>query len=145
MQTDMIGVYPQLGNPHMAHAWSGLMSYALHRMPLIGELAPGQWAAAAFGGHGLNTTAMAGRLLARALADGDDEWRRFQVFGTPWVGGLVGRAGVQLSYWRMQIRDRFDEIRAGTRSAAGAERRAGARAAKPRNPARASRRGGRGR
>lgn len=109
MKRDMLSVYPQLGNPRMEFAWSGHMGYALHKMPIIGELEPGHWAASGFGGHGLNTTAMAGLLIARAIAEGDDEWRRFDRFGTPWAGGWVGRAGVQLSYWKMLLQDRLDE------------------------------------
>jgi gamma-glutamylputrescine oxidase len=112
MKQDMLGVFPQLGHPSMEFAWSGIMSYAIHKMPIIAELVPGQWAATAFGGHGLNTTAMAGLLIARAIAEKDDEWRRFAAFGTPWTGGLAGRIGVQLSYWRMQLQDRIDEHRA---------------------------------
>jgi gamma-glutamylputrescine oxidase len=112
MKLDMRRVFPQLGYLRMEFAWSGIMSYAIHRMPIIAELVPGQWAATAFGGHGLNTTAMAGLLIARAIAEKDDEWRRFAAFGTPWAGGLAGRIGVQLSYWRMQLQDRIDEYRA---------------------------------
>jgi gamma-glutamylputrescine oxidase len=112
MKQDMLSVFPQLGNLRMEFAWSGIMSYAIHKMPIIAELVPGQWAATAFGGHGLNTTAMAGLLIARAIAEKDDEWRRFAAFGTPWAGGLAGRIGVQLSYWRMQLQDRIDEYRA---------------------------------
>lgn len=112
MKRDMLGVYPQLGHPRMEFAWSGIMSYAIHKMPIVAEIAPGQWAATAFGGHGLNTTAMAGILIARAIADKDTEWRRFMAFGTPWAGGLAGRVGVQLSYWHMQLQDRIDERRA---------------------------------
>jgi gamma-glutamylputrescine oxidase len=89
------------------------MGYAVHKMPVLGELALRQWVAAAFGGHGLNTTAMAGSLIGRAIADGDDEWRRFNVLGAPWSGGPLGRVGVQLSYWKMQLKDRYDEIRSG--------------------------------
>jgi gamma-glutamylputrescine oxidase len=112
MKRDMLGVYPQLGHPRIEFAWSGIMSYAIHKMPIVAEIAPGQWAATAFGGHGLNTTAMAGLLIARAIADKDTEWRRFTAFGTPWAGGLAGRVGVQLSYWQMQLQDRIDEHRA---------------------------------
>jgi gamma-glutamylputrescine oxidase len=112
MKRDMLGVYPQLGHPRMEFAWSGIMSYAIHKMPVVAEIAPGRWAATAFGGHGLNTTAMAGILIARAIADKDTEWRRFTAFGTPWAGGLGGRVGVQLSYWHMQLQDRIDERRA---------------------------------
>jgi gamma-glutamylputrescine oxidase len=109
MKRDMLNVFPQLGNPRMEFAWSGLMGYALHKMPIIGKLAPGKWAASGFGGHGLNTTAMAGILIARAIAEGDDEWKRFAAFGTPWAGGWIGRGGVQLSYWKMQLQDLWDE------------------------------------
>ncbi len=117
MRRDMLSVYPQLatgasGLPRMDYAWAGLMGYARHKMPIIGEIAPGIWAATAFGGHGLNTTAMAGMLIAQAIAGEADEVRRFAGFGPVWAGGLAGRAAVQLSYWTMQARDWQDERRA---------------------------------
>ena len=68
--------------------------------------------ASAFGGHGLNTTAMAGLLISRAILTGDDEWRRFASLGAPWIGGWLGRAGIQISYWNMQLQDWRDERRA---------------------------------
>ena len=109
LRRDMLSVYPQLGDPKIDYAWSGLMAYALHKMPLIGRAPDGQWFATGFGGHGLNTTAMAGVLLARAIADRDDEYRRFAAFGPKWAGGPFGRIGVQATYWWMQARDRRDE------------------------------------
>jgi gamma-glutamylputrescine oxidase len=109
LKRDMLSVYPQLGTPKIDYAWAGLMAYALHKMPLIGRAPDGQWFATAFGGHGLNTTAMAGVLLARAIADRDDEYRRFAAFAPKWAGGPLGRIGVQASYWWMQARDRRDE------------------------------------
>lgn len=109
LKRDMLSVFPQLGDPKIDYAWSGLMGYALHKMPLIGRAADGQWFATAFGGHGLNTTAMAGILMARAIADGDDEYRRFAAFAPKWAGGPFGRIGVQASYWHMQLRDTLDE------------------------------------
>ena len=111
MKVDMLATYPQLGNPNIDYAWAGLMGYALHKMPLIGKDSEGQWFATAFGGHGMNTTAMAGQLLARAIEDGDDEYRRFAPFAPLWAGGQLGRIGVQASYWWMQLRDRIDEAR----------------------------------
>ena len=111
MKGDMLATYPQLGNPRIDYSWAGLMGYALHKMPLIGRDRDGQWYATAFGGHGMNTTAMAGQLLARAIADGDDEYRRFAPFAPRWVGGQLGRIGVQTSYWWMQLRDKIDEAR----------------------------------
>lgn len=106
---DMLSVYPQLGTPRMEFAWGGLMGYARHKMPVIGKPGEGLWMATAFGGHGLNTTAMAGQLIAAAIAGGDDRWKLFAPFGAPWVGGPFGQAGVQVSYWAMQAKDRLDE------------------------------------
>lgn len=111
MRRDMLSVFPQLGRPRVDFAWAGLMGYARHKMPVIGGDGQGRWWATAFGGHGMNTTAMAGILLARAIADGDEEYRRFAPFAPQWVGGPFGRAGVQLSYWWMQFRDRLDELK----------------------------------
>ena len=111
MRADMLSVYPQLGSPRMDFAWGGLMGYARHKMPVIGQTAEGLWMATAFGGHGLNTTAMAGQLIAGAIAGKDDRWKLFARFGAPWVGGPLGQAAVQLSYWAMQAKDRLDEVK----------------------------------
>lgn len=111
MRGDMLSVFPQLGRPRVDFAWAGLMGYARHKMPVIGGDGQGQWWATAFGGHGMNTTAMAGILLARAIAEGDDEYKRFAPFVPQWVGGPLGRAAVQASYWWMQLRDRLDELK----------------------------------
>jgi len=91
--------YPQLGQAEIEHAWSGTMGFAVHRMPLIGEISPGLWVASAFGGHGINTTAMAGQLIARAVVDRDDTWRLFLPYELVWAGGSLGRAAVQISSW----------------------------------------------
>jgi gamma-glutamylputrescine oxidase len=126
---DLVSVYPQLKGVAMEHAWSGIMGYAIHRMPQIGELRPGVWIASAFGGHGLNTTAIAAELITGAIVENDDRWRLFIPFGLVWAGGPVGRAATQLVYWSMRIRDRIDE----TRSRAAErkhERRRAAEAAK---------------
>ena len=111
MKRDMLATYPALGSPRIDHSWSGLMGYAIHKMPLIGRDAEGQWFATAFGGHGLNTTAMAGLILASAIADGDDSYRRFVPFAPQWAFGQLGRLGVQGSYWLMQVKDKRDESR----------------------------------
>ncbi len=115
MRADMLSVFPQLGKPLVDYAWAGLMGYARHKMPVIGGDGQGQWWATAFGGHGMNTTAMAAILLARAIAEGDDEYKRFAPFAPQWVGGPLGRAGVQASYWWMQLRDRLDEMKRPSR------------------------------
>src|ERR1700728_100622 len=84
----------------------------------IGELGPGVWLASGFGGHGLNTTALAGNLIARAIVDGDETWRQFTPFELVWAGGILGRATMQLYYWFKRARDGLAERRAHAREVA---------------------------
>lgn len=108
---DVASVFPRLAGIEIESAWTGLMGYAVHKMPQIGMLQPGAWVASAFGGHGLNTTAMAAELVASGIADNDDRWRLFIPFGLVWAGGAIGRQLVQASYRSMQLRDRVQEQR----------------------------------
>jgi gamma-glutamylputrescine oxidase len=57
---DMLKVFPQLDGVGIEYAWSGLMSYARHQMPQIGQIEPGLWLAQAFGGHGVAPTTLGG-------------------------------------------------------------------------------------
>jgi gamma-glutamylputrescine oxidase len=109
LRRDIVRVYPQLADVEIEYAWSGTMSYAVHKMPQIGELSPGVWLAGAFGGHGLNTTAMAGDLIARAIIERDDRWRLFSAYELVWAGGKIGPPSAQLLYWSMQLRDAIEE------------------------------------
>jgi hypothetical protein len=109
LRGDMASTFPSLVASGIDYAWSGKMSYALHRMPLIGRSPEGIWYGTGFGGHGLNTTAMAGILLARGIAQKDDSYRLFERFAPRWAGGPFGRIGVQATYWWMQAKDKWDE------------------------------------
>jgi glycine/D-amino acid oxidase-like deaminating enzyme len=91
--------YPQLGPVQFEQLWPAEMGFAVHGMPQIGEVQPGVWLASAFGGQGLNTSAMAGNLIARAIVEGDDTWRRFLPFELVWAGGRVGRTVVRAAAW----------------------------------------------
>src|SRR5262249_61649704 len=62
----------------------------------------------AFGGHGINTTAMAGDILAEAVVEGDDTWRVFAPFELVWAGGGLGRAAMQVFYWWFNGLERFE-------------------------------------
>jgi gamma-glutamylputrescine oxidase len=107
----MVSTYPQLADLEVDIAWTGLMSYARHLMPQIGQLGEGLWYCTAFGGHGLNTTAIGGQLIAEAIAGDSDRYRLFEPFGLTWNGGLAGRCAVQAAYWAMQATDRVRERR----------------------------------
>jgi gamma-glutamylputrescine oxidase len=122
LTADVRRTYPQLGDIAVDYVWSGTLGNSIHRMPQIGELAPGLWLASGFGGHGLNTTATAGNLIARAIVDGDQRWRQFTPFELVWAGGILGRATAQSYYWTKRIRDALAERRA--RAAEATRRRA---------------------
>jgi glycine/D-amino acid oxidase-like deaminating enzyme len=87
------------------------MSYARHLMPQIGQYRPGVWYCTAFGGHGMNTTAAGGTVIAEAIAGASDRYRLFAPFGLAWNGGPFGTAAVQLTYWRYQAADFLRERR----------------------------------
>jgi hypothetical protein len=72
-------------------------------MPQIGEVSPGLWVASGFSGHGLNTTALAGLLIARGIVEGDKTWTAFNPFELIWAGGTLGRAYTQMRYWTHSI------------------------------------------
>jgi glycine/D-amino acid oxidase-like deaminating enzyme len=97
--------FPALKNVEAASAWRGTLGRTVHRMPQVGELEPGLWLASGFGGHGLNTTAMAGELVARGIVDADQTWRLFAPYELVWAGGRLGRALVQTAYWLREAGD----------------------------------------
>jgi gamma-glutamylputrescine oxidase len=103
LRADIARIYPQLGEVEVEYAWSGTIGRSVHRMPQIGELARGLWVASAFGGHGLNTTAMAGSMIARAITEADQTWRLFSPYELVWAGGVFGRAVAQGSYWAIRM------------------------------------------
>ena len=111
MQKTMASTYPQLEGVRVETAWSGLMAYARHLMPLIGQLQPGVWYAFGFGGRGMNTTAIGGAVIAEGIAGESDRDRLFAPFGLAWNGGILGQAAAQLTYWSYQAADMAREFR----------------------------------
>jgi gamma-glutamylputrescine oxidase len=109
MRRRIVETYPQLQDLKVAAAWSGLMSYARHLMPQIGRTPEGLWHATGFGGHGMNTTAIAGRVVAEAIAGESDRIKLFSPFGLDWNGGPFGRIAVQATYWYLQAMDAWRE------------------------------------
>lgn len=112
LRREMVGTYPQLSGLKIETSWSGLMSYARHLMPQIGQLQPGVWYCTAFGGHGLNTTAIGGKVIAEAILGQSDRYTVFKPFGLVWAGGLAGLSVAQLTYWKLQAQDWWRERRA---------------------------------
>ncbi|MEA2864563.1 MAG: hypothetical protein QOC84_2519 [Bradyrhizobium sp.] len=93
-------IFPGLGKPEIAETWGGVVGETVHGMPQIGQLRKGLWVASGFGRQGLNTTALAGQLIARSILWGDDRWRLFSPFELVWAGGPTGLvAGYAIGMW----------------------------------------------
>ncbi len=111
LRREIVTTYPQLAELKTDVAWSGQMAYARHLMPQIGQMQQGVWHATSFGGHGLNTTAIGGKLVAEGILGETDRYRAFAPFGLDWAGGAVGLGVAQATYWWLQARDWWTERR----------------------------------
>jgi glycine/D-amino acid oxidase-like deaminating enzyme len=93
-------MFPQLGRVELTETFGGATGQTVHGMPQVGQLRKGLWVASGFGRQGLNTSAMAGQLIASAILTGDDRWRLFSSFELVWAGGVAGRvAGQAVGLW----------------------------------------------
>src|SRR6202047_108160 len=100
IQRRIRNVFPKLGPVEIAETWGGAIGQTVHGMPQIGQLRRGLWVVSGFGGQGLNTSAMAGQLIARSILWGDERWRVVLPFGLVWAGGAIGRvAGYFIGMW----------------------------------------------
>src|SRR5213596_3643421 len=93
-------VFPKLGKVPIEDVFGGAVGVTVHGMPQIGQLRKGLWVASGFGRHGLNTSAMAGQIIARSILWGDERWKLFSPFELVWAGGATGRvAGHLIGMW----------------------------------------------
>ena len=126
--------------------FGGAVGQTVHGMPQIGQLRKGLWVTSGFGRQGLNTSAIAGQLVAQGILWGDERWRLFSPFELVWAGGPTGRvAGHVVGLWgrgssaaagalaryreRARARERIREARL-----VEANRQAGTRPPRPRPP-----------
>jgi gamma-glutamylputrescine oxidase len=110
--------FPALGKVDIAHLWRGTLGRTIHRMPQIGEIERGVWLASGFGGHGLNTSAMGGELVARGLVESDQTWRMFAPYELVWAGGVIASVLAQGIYWGTRPIERVAQAQARYRERA---------------------------
>src|SRR3954470_11080334 len=100
IQRRIATIFPGLGKVPIADVFGGAVGVTVHGMPQIGQLRKGLWVASGFGRHGLNTSAMAGQVIARSILWGEERWRLFSPFELVWAGGTTGRvAGHLIGLW----------------------------------------------
>lgn len=109
LKADMVSVYPQLAAVKIELAWSGLMGYATHKMPNLGLLEPGVWACTSFGGHGLNTGSIGGRVIAEAVCGESTRHELFKPYLLDWNGGPFGLLAANAIYRSLKVMDFVQE------------------------------------
>jgi gamma-glutamylputrescine oxidase len=77
MRADMLKTFPQLADVKIDYAWGGFVDITMNRAPHFGRVTPTTYFAQGFSGHGVNTTALAGKLIAEAI---DGQASRFDLF-----------------------------------------------------------------
>lgn len=102
LKKDLLKVFPALSKINIEYAWGGLMGYPIHKMPIIGQTQPNLWHVTGFGGHGVAPTTAGGELIARAIAQGNTDYKRLQRFNNRHALGPVGLIGSQFTYWAYQ-------------------------------------------
>ena len=78
MRRDMLKTFPQLADVKIDYAWGGFVDITMNRAPHFGRIEATIYFAQGFSGHGVNTTGLAGKLIAEAI---DGQASRFDLFG----------------------------------------------------------------
>ncbi len=109
---DIQASYPLLKTLRIKIAWSGIMGYAMHKMPYLGRMQNGVWYCTAFGGHGLGPGTGCGDTIAKAILGQGDDHELFRAFPMRRTFGILGRIGVEATYKKYIL---MDHIRESTR------------------------------
>jgi gamma-glutamylputrescine oxidase len=105
----MVGLYPELAGVRVDYAWGGLIDVTMSRSPDFGRVDGNIYYLQGFSGHGVNATAIAGRLAAEAI-DGNtarfDLMAKLQHRDFPRVAWMR-RLGLSLGTLYYRARDHF--------------------------------------
>jgi gamma-glutamylputrescine oxidase len=96
-------------NINLAYAWSGTMGYARHFMPYVGQIAKNRFCVAGFGGHGMNTAPIAGKVIAEALSGNNERLEAFGSIPRQATFGAIGKTAAEVYYRTSQIKDALKE------------------------------------
>lgn len=101
--------FPQLRGVKIDHAWGGDFLLTLTRIPQLGRLGDNLYYAQGYSGHGVNTTHLAGKLIAEAMsaqAERFDAFARLPHYFFP--GGRQFRVPfTALGAWYYSLRDKL--------------------------------------
>jgi gamma-glutamylputrescine oxidase len=109
IRASMLGVFPQLADLAIPHAWGGFVDITMNRAPNFGRLGSNVYYLQGFSGHGLALAGMAGKLAAEAIAG---QMERFDLFARirhhHFPGGALMRTpALLLGMLYYRLRDAF--------------------------------------
>jgi gamma-glutamylputrescine oxidase len=112
LRGNMIGLFPELAATPISHQWSGSIAITSSFMPNVGRLKSGAWYANGFSGHGVNLTHVIGKLLADAVAGGDETYKLFgAVRNLSFPGcGRFDYPLTVLGMWRYRLAHALDRL-----------------------------------
>lgn len=107
IRANMLGVFPQLEDLAITHAWGGFVDITINKAPHFGRLGHNVYFVQGFSGHGLALSGMAGLLAAEAIAG---QAGRFDLLARlrhlPFPGGALMRTpALVLGMWYYRLRD----------------------------------------
>lgn len=102
-------IFPQMKQFNIEYAWGGDFLLTVSRLPQLGKIGNNIYYAQGYSGHGVNTSHLAGKLLAEAIAG---EQERFSVFAElphyRFPGGRMMRVPfTALGAWYYGLRDKL--------------------------------------
>jgi gamma-glutamylputrescine oxidase len=106
MRRSMLKTFPQLADVRFDQVWGGLVDITVNRAPHLGRIGPTSYFAHGFSGQGVALTAIAGHVMAEAIAG---QAERFDLFariphGT-FPGGPLRTPALMLAMLWYRIRD----------------------------------------
>lgn len=105
----MLGVFPQLADLSVTHAWGGFVDITMNQAPDFGRLGNNIYYLQGFSGHGLALTGMAGKLVAETIAGQAERFdllSRIKHHSFP-GGALLRMPALVLGMLYYQLRDLF--------------------------------------
>ncbi len=93
LRRTMLKYFPQLADLDIDYCWGGYVAITMNRMPHLGRVSPTTYFAQGYSGHGLALTAIAGRVMAEAIAG---QAGRFDLFARVPHRAFPGPPGLKM-------------------------------------------------
>ncbi|MFY8092985.1 MAG: NAD(P)/FAD-dependent oxidoreductase [Niveispirillum sp.] len=93
LRRTMLKYFPQLADVGVDYCWGGYVAITMNRMPHLGRVSPTTYFAQGYSGHGLALTAIAGRVMAEAIAG---QAGRFDLFARVPHRAFPGPPGLKM-------------------------------------------------